>query len=118
MTLRLFAYIKNETTNEQVGVSAGTQVSQAATHEDGRRVSVGTSEATITFDTNVADAGYLVLINRDDTNYVEIGFATTVYVMKLKAGESAVLRLAPSVSAIYAKANTAAIELQYKLFED
>lgn len=118
MTLRVYGYITNDDVNEQVGLPGGVEVAQTNTHEDGRRVDVGTSETTITFDTNVGNAGYLVLINRDATNFVQIGFATTVYNLRLKAGEVAVLRLEPGVSAIYCKADTAAIELQYKLYED
>lgn len=118
MTLRAYGYIANDGTSEQVGLASGVEVTQTGTHEDGRRVDVGTSEKTITFDTDVGDAGYIVLINRDATNFVQIGFATTVYYLRLGPGEVAVMRLEPTVSALYCKADTAAIELQFKLYED
>lgn len=118
MALRVVGYISNEDTSEVVGLTGGVSVTATGKHEDGRRIDVGTSETTLTFDTNVGNAGYLVLINRDATNYVQIGFATTVYVMRLKAGEVAVLRIEPTVAAIYLKANTATCQVQFKLYED
>jgi hypothetical protein len=80
--------------------------------------SIGTSEETLALGevaTNLA--GHLFIYNTDSTNYVEIGNATGAYQIKLKAGEVALLRL-DAWAAIYAKANTAAVLLQYRLFSD
>lgn len=118
MALRVVAYISNEDTSEIVGLPSGVAVTATGKHEDARRVDVTTSETTVTFDTNVGNAGYLVLINRDTTNYVRYGFATTVYVGRLKAGEVAVLRIEPGTSAMYLVANTATCQVQFKLYED
>lgn len=118
MTLRIHGYISNEDTGELVGLPSGVEVTNTGKHEDGRRVDVATSETTVTFDTNVGNAGYLVIINRDATNYIRFGFATTVYVGRLKAGEVAVLRIEPGTAAMYLIANTATCQVQFKLFED
>jgi hypothetical protein len=78
--------------------------------------SIGTSEETLNVG-EVALAGYAIFFNTDATNYVEIGKAAATYSIKLKPGEFAVLRL-DSWSAVYAKANTAAVDLEYFLFSE
>lgn len=77
---------------------------------------IGTAEETLVLG-DVTPTGYALFRNLDATNFVELGKATTVYVLKLKAGEWAVLRL-DSWSTIYAKANTAAVDLEYLLLSD
>ena len=64
-------------------------------------------------------AGYAQFTNLDSTNYVEIGIddtGTFEPLVKLKAGEAAILRL--TTNAPYARANTAAVDLDYLIFED
>ncbi len=64
--------------------------------------------------------GYAAFQNLDSTNYVTVGIvvAATYYpVMKLFPGEFAILRLVPAVS-YYALANTAAVELFYRVWEN
>jgi hypothetical protein len=78
--------------------------------------SIGTSEEALALG-EVSPSGYALFYNSDATNYVEIGNATGSYQLKLKAGEFALLRL-DSWSAIYAKAHTAAVLLEYYLFSD
>lgn len=68
---------------------------------------------------DVSTAGWARLENLDSTNYVEIGVevAATFYpFLKLKAGEFCVIRL--GTNAPYAKANTAAVQLDYEIFQD
>lgn len=77
---------------------------------------IGTAEETLALG-DVTPTGYAIFYNLDATNYVELGKATATYVLKLKAGEAAVLRL-DSWTTIYAKANTAAIDLEYYLLSD
>lgn len=80
--------------------------------------SIGTSEETLALgEVATALVGYAWFYNSDATNFVEIGNATTAYQIKLKAGEMALLRL-DGWAGIYAKANTAAVLLQYRLFSD
>jgi hypothetical protein len=62
--------------------------------------------------------GYLLAINRDATNYVELYavITDTVPFAKLKAGEPCLIRLGCTAPA--AKANTASINLEYLIIED
>ena len=66
---------------------------------------------------DTTDGGVFFFRNVDETNYVEIGIqhssSTFVAFLKLLPGEFAVGRL--SSATIYAKANTAAVNLQYRL---
>lgn len=80
---------------------------------------IGTTYEQIVIPAEVATAGYAFFRNLDATNYVEIGVvvAATFYpLLKLKAGEVAVCRLATTT--FYAKANTAAVNLQCCLLAD
>lgn len=77
---------------------------------------VGTTEETLTISADLTTGGYVLAKNLDDTNYVEIGSTTGVYDIKLKAGEFALWR--HNSAAIYAKADTAAIDLEYVVVED
>lgn len=68
---------------------------------------------------SVTTAGWTYLRNTDANNYVEVGVqvAGTFYPsVKLKAGEAGVVRL--GTNAPYARANTAAVNLQYFIFQD
>lgn len=89
-------------------------VSGTATAHDVQNI--GTTEETLALG-EVTPTGYALFLNLDGTNYVELGKATGVYSVKLKAGEFALLRL-DSWSTIYAKANTAAVDLEYVLLSD
>jgi hypothetical protein len=61
---------------------------------------------------------FMLAINRDATNYVELfaQIGDTVPFAKLKAGEPCLVRL--GCSAPVAKANTAAINLEYLIIEN
>tara|TARA_R100000951_G_scaffold106862_1_gene101745 strand:- start:390 stop:749 length:360 start_codon:yes stop_codon:yes gene_type:complete len=72
-------------------------------------VEVGTSEETISFGDTTAR--YVHMQNLDSTNFIELGFSTGVYGIKLLAGETAVFPLKTSAS-LKAKADTAACTLQ------
>lgn len=77
---------------------------------------IGTSEETIPT-TEITTLGWAVFRNLDATNYIEIGFSTGVYGIRLEAGEVACFRLNPGAT-IYAKANTAACKLLAKIYQD
>jgi hypothetical protein len=66
--------------------------------------------------TGVTTGGWAYFINNDATNYVEIGVQTggTTFLplVKLLPGEMALLRLA--VLTVFARANTAAVLLEYE----
>lgn len=68
----------------------------------------------------VSTPGYLLLRNLDTTNYVQFGVqvAGTFYPLgRLKPGEMALYRL-DSGASLYLRANTAAVNVQYKLLND
>ena len=75
---------------------------------------VGTSDELIVIGSDVATWGYVYLKNLDSTNYVEVGL-TGSYSIKLKPGEVALFRAA---AALYAQANTAAVDLEIIVIEE
>ena len=77
---------------------------------------VGTTEEAVAVG-DVASAGFAYFKNVDATNYVQLGAmngGTFVPFVKLTAGQACVLPL--GTSAPYAKANTAAVALDYFIF--
>lgn len=79
-------------------------------------VTIGTTEESIAFG-ELGTLGWLFMKNLSATNYVEWGFATTVYGGRLEAGEIALFRLNPSTT-LYLKANTAACKCVVYALED
>lgn len=79
-------------------------------------VTIGTTEESISFG-ELGTVGWLLMQNLDATNYVEWGFATTVYGGRLEPGETASFRLNPSTT-LYLKANTAACKCEVYALED
>jgi len=81
---------------------------------------IGTSDEEITLLSDITGGngpGYAYFENLDDTNYVEIGTATTVYWMKLDAESKAILPLNSTVTSVFLKANTAAVDVRIKIVE-
>ena len=69
---------------------------------------------------DVATNGVAYFVNLDSTNYIEIGVnvAATFYpLIRLNAGEGFPMRLAQGI-APYARANTAAVVLEYHIFDN
>jgi hypothetical protein len=96
------------------------QVTQAVERKWSYTQAIGTSEEAITIPGDIATLGYASFTNMDATNYVTIGpdsGGAMVAAMRLKAGESAVLRLSPGAS-YRAQANTAAVNLDINVFND
>lgn len=93
-------------------------VDMSGTTATGGAQDIGTTAETITM-SDVTSAGYAYFRNTDTTNFVEIGTGTAgsfVAALKLKAGEVAVARL--GTNAPTARANTAAVKLQYYILQD
>jgi len=68
---------------------------------------------------DVTGNGIAIFKNLDDTNFVEIGRSISAAFeafLRLLPGESALLRL--STTAPYAKADTSAVELDYRVYEE
>ena len=77
--------------------------------------SIGTSNEALSFNTtDITGDVHLVIRNNDATNYVEIfkDSGNSHLLSKLFAGESCSLRRVPSAS-LYARANTAAVSIQF-----
>jgi hypothetical protein len=88
----------------------------ASTAGAGGSQTIGTTyEQVVSGDT--VSGGVFFFRNVDETNYVEVGIehsgTTFVPFLKLLPGEYSVGRLASAT--IYAKANTAAVNLQYRM---
>jgi hypothetical protein len=115
-TLQVRAIVRNSTTGGQAG-SDSIAVTTTGNATWGQKGSVGTTEEEWTIGTEVGDAGYCVIRNYDATNYVQVGFATTVYNLRLKAGQSAVFPLEPATASLFLKANTAACVVQVEVVE-
>lgn len=80
--------------------------------------SVGTSEETAgpSFG-DIGTEGLCIIYNLDPTNYVQVGFATGVYGMRLRgAGAPAIFFLEPNAT-LYLKANTAACNVRVIVYE-
>jgi len=81
---------------------------------------IGTSEEAISFNAELTAPGWGYFRNLDATNYVEIGLykgATFYPLLKLKPGEWQIVRLATTTD-VYAKADTAAVDLEHYVLDD
>lgn len=89
------------------------QVDQATARGDGPGVvNIATTEETVAFG-DISNPTYLIVRNLDATNYVQLGFSTAVYGIRLLAGQVALFPMEPSAT-LYAKANTAACNIKVK----
>ena len=92
------------------------QIDLASDVGDGGVQDIGTATHEALPTANAGDGGLYFFRNLDSTNYVEVGLDDTgsfVSFLKLLPAEYSIGRL--SSSAIYAKANTAAVDLQYRM---
>jgi len=95
--------------------SVQTQFDQTTARGGGPGVvAIGTTEETISF--GDISPGWVRLTNLDDTNYVQLGFATTDYGMRLLAEKGVALFYLESGATIYAKANTASCDVLVESF--
>lgn len=118
-SLKITAKVRNDTMNYERGVAA-TAVTTTGNHVQVLRQTIGTTEETVAIASDITGGqgpGYMFLYNADATNYVQVGISTGAYFGKLKAGESAVLRIDPAVTTLYCKANTAAVDLEVWIWE-
>jgi hypothetical protein len=79
---------------------------------------VGTSEETAgpAFG-DIGTEGLCVVYNLDSTNYVQVGFSTTVYGMRLYGGSAPAMFFIEPGATLYLKANTAACNVRIILYE-
>lgn len=66
----------------------------------------------------VAVGGWFIAINRDSENYVEIKAASSAAALvKLLPGEPCLFRTSTAITSLRAIANTAAVQLEYAIFD-
>lgn len=78
--------------------------------------SIATSEENISSFGDVGTEGVILLQNLDSTNYCQVGFATTVYGMRIRATRYAMFDAEPNLT-LYLKANTAAVNMRVMCIE-
>lgn len=79
------------------------------------RQEIGTSEEALELG-DISTGGYLIAINRDATNYLELRSGTGgTDLVRINAGEIACFRVSSDATAPYAIANTSACVLEYLL---
>ncbi len=78
---------------------------------------IATTEESIATFGDVTTEGWCYIRNLDATNYVQIGFSTAVYGIRLEAGEVAMFRCEPALT-LYLKSNTAACDVRVVVLED
>ncbi len=96
-------------------LSGSYKASQTGQFYEAGLQSIGTSPEETLAKGDIGTIGYALVKNTDDTNYVELGTSSGVYSTKLKPGEAALMP--PNSTAIYAKANTASVNVEYLLIE-
>mgnify|MGYP001806407013 CR=1 FL=1 len=117
-SLEIGTFVTDRTTNS---VRAGNRTNRTYTATNNgefqHRQSIGTSEVTITLPSSIGDAGLCVIENHDATNFVDVGFATGNYPLRVPKGQAMKLWLTPATSALYLKADTAACDTSIAVFE-
>jgi hypothetical protein len=106
------SYNKNGAADIFNGSAQVTITSNAIT---GGIISIGTGDEVIGLG-DIGTIGYVFFKNLDAVNFVVVGNNGSDYPLKLKAGESCLVRW--NAAAIHAKADTAACNLQFKLIGD
>lgn len=115
-SLVIQASITNRTNSGFIGVKNLAVTTSGDLHDD-IALSVTTSELTYTIPTSIGNAGYCALVNDDATNYVDVGFATTVYPLRLPPGGAMLLALTPAAASLFLKANTATCKVRIRTQE-
>jgi hypothetical protein len=99
------------------GKSYGKSLDVTGTVYDQGTQTIGTSEEVLAVKSDLGTPGYVYFRNHDSGNYLEIGPATGVYLIKLAAGQACILPLDVAKNSIYCKANTGAVELEFVVLE-
>lgn len=81
-------------------------------------LSIGTAEETAgpAFG-DIGTEGLCIIYNLDTTNYVQVGFATTVYGMRLRGASAPAMFFLEPNATLYLKANTAACNVRIIVYE-
>ena len=81
----------------------------------GGAVSIGITEEAKSFN-DLTSEGWAIITNDDATNFVDFGFSTGVYGIRLLAGEFAMMRLKPG-AVFYCLADTAACQVTFNVLD-
>lgn len=103
----------------KAGRNVSKRISQSTARHSGNVQNIGTTQEAVVVASDIATPGFASFVNLDATNYLEIGLvvsATFYPLAKLEPGEPAVFRLATGT--FYAKANTAACDLEVLILAD
>lgn len=81
-------------------------------------LNIGTAEETAgpAFG-DIGTEGLCIVYNLDTTNYVQVGFATTVYGMRLRGASAPAMFFLEPNATLYLKANTAACNVRIIVYE-
>ena len=93
------------------------RIDQAAAGFYHNIATIGTTEESIGAFGDIATEGWIYLRNLDTTNYVQWGFATTVYGGRMAAGETVMFRAEPGLT-LYLKADTADCKVEILCLEN
>jgi hypothetical protein len=116
-SLSAAAFVANSTRGTFSG-SRGFTVSTAGDGAASETQSITHSgETTWTIPTSIGNVGLVTIRNLDATNYVQVGFATGVYALRIKAGQTALLLLEPATASLFLLANTAACIVELAAYE-
>lgn len=116
--MSVYLAVKNGAYQDQFSPGQLT-IDQSGIGRGGYVQNIGTTEEVISFG-DITTNGYLTLRNLDTENYVLYGpeySGAMVVLGKLKPGEVAILRVAPTV-VMRAKADTAPVLLDVRIYQD
>lgn len=105
-------YAKN---GASASVAASFKADQTGDKYQAGVQAVGTSPEETLDKGDIGTIGYALVKNLDETNFVQLGSSSGVYSVKLRAGEGCLIPW--SGTAVYAKADTAAVLVDYILIE-
>lgn len=106
-------------TIDMLGVDMGTVTQSIGTSNEALDVPADVGVGNDSLGSPVTGAVHLIVKNLDATNYVEIfkDSGNSHLLSKLKPGESCSFRRIP-YNALYARANTAAVQIQFWICEE
>ena len=88
--------------------------------KDARQKEIATTEEQVTIDADVTGGfgpGYIRIRNHDAANYVQVGIASGAFFGRIDAGESVLFKLDAAITDLFFKANTAAVEIEFEIYE-
>ena len=93
------------------------KIDWAGSHQHASTQDIGTSDEVLSLGADLGSPGWAIFTNLDTTNYVEVGTKPGAFIpfLRLLPGDTIMCRI--TNSALYARANTATVKLDYVLFE-